>query len=94
MRRSPDRGPTPDYQQADLALQAAALVHGIAEGQVFVEGNKRTGTLVMLNFLSENGYRFVPPDEGALATWVLRLSTGLTVEGFADLLRPCLVGSG
>ncbi len=30
------------YQSADLSLQAAALAHGIAEGQYFIDGNKRT----------------------------------------------------
>lgn len=29
------------YESADLALQAAVLAHGIAEGQSFVDGNKR-----------------------------------------------------
>lgn len=30
------------YGDADLATQAAVLAHGIAEGQRFVDGNKRT----------------------------------------------------
>ena len=30
------------YEGADLALQAAALAHGIAEHQALLEGNKRT----------------------------------------------------
>jgi hypothetical protein len=39
-----NRPPTYEhYQGADLALQAAVLAHGIAEGQIFVDGNKRTG---------------------------------------------------
>jgi hypothetical protein len=29
------------YQEADLALQAAALAHGIAESQAFIDGNER-----------------------------------------------------
>lgn len=29
------------YENADLALQAAVLAHGIAETQPFVDGNKR-----------------------------------------------------
>lgn len=31
------------YGDADLAQQAALLAHGIAESQLFLEGNKRTG---------------------------------------------------
>jgi prophage maintenance system killer protein len=30
------------YEEADLALQAAVLAHGIAETQPFIDGNKRT----------------------------------------------------
>jgi death-on-curing protein len=29
------------YEQADLALQAATLAHGVAESQTFIDGNKR-----------------------------------------------------
>ena len=32
------------YEQADLALQAAVLAHGIAETQSFVDWNKRTAS--------------------------------------------------
>src|SRR3712207_3825121 len=44
------------YQQADLALQAAALAHGLAEGQCFIEGNKRVALVAMRTFLLLNGY--------------------------------------
>ena len=45
------------YESADLALQAAVLAHGIAEGQTFIDGNKRTGLVAMLTFLEINGFR-------------------------------------
>jgi prophage maintenance system killer protein len=35
------------YQGADLGLQGAVLTHGIAEGQIFIDGNKRTGLEAM-----------------------------------------------
>lgn len=35
------------YEDADLALQAAVLAHGIAEGQQFIDGNKRTALVAM-----------------------------------------------
>lgn len=38
------------YQAADLALQATVLAHGIAEGQQFIDGNKRTALIAMLTF--------------------------------------------
>jgi death-on-curing protein len=43
------------YENADLALQASALAHGIAEGQQFIDGNKRTALVAMLTFLEING---------------------------------------
>ena len=45
------------YENADLAHQAAALAHGIAEGQQFIDGNKRTALVAMLTFLEVNGLR-------------------------------------
>ena len=75
------------YQEADLALHAAVLAHGIAETQPFVEGNKRTASLACIAFLEENGYRLaVSPDE--MEMWILELSTGLTAEEFAENIRP------
>lgn len=35
------------YESADLAVQAAVLAHGIAEGQPFVDGNKRLALIAM-----------------------------------------------
>jgi death-on-curing protein len=46
-----------EYQRADLSLQAAVLAHGIAEGQFFLDGNKRLALVAMLTFLELNGYR-------------------------------------
>ncbi len=39
------------YEQADLALQAAVLAHGIAKTQAFLDGNKRVALVSMLTFL-------------------------------------------
>ena len=39
-----------------LALKAAALFDGIAEYQVFLDGNKRTAVLAVVNFYAINGY--------------------------------------
>lgn len=77
------------YQGADLATQAAALAHGIAEGQAFVEGNKRTALAAMLAFLDVNGHGIAASDE-ELAQWILDLSGDLTVEGLASILRSRL----
>ncbi|MDQ2911595.1 MAG: type II toxin-antitoxin system death-on-curing family toxin [Actinomycetota bacterium] len=50
------------YQGADLSLQAAVLAHGIAEGQPFLDGNKRLALVAMLTFLEANGYRIEATD--------------------------------
>lgn len=77
------------YQQADLALQATVLVHGIAETQPFLDGNKRTATLAMTVFLAYNG-RQLDVTGPELAGWILSLSGSTTAEPFADLIRPHL----
>ena len=50
------------YQDADLALQAAALAHGIAESQTFLDANKRLALVAMLTFLEVNGSRVEATD--------------------------------
>ena len=77
------------YQEADLALQAAALAHGIAESQAFIDGNKRLGLVSMLTFLEVNGYE-VNATDPELADWIISLSAGTTPEELADLIRSRL----
>jgi len=79
------------YQGADIALQAAVLAHGIAEGQVFVDGNTTTALLAMLAFLDINGFTLSGPDDRELARWILDLSDGLTAEALADRIRGVLI---
>jgi len=78
------------YQTADLALQAAVLIHSIAEGQPFIEGNKRTADLAGLVFLEANGHALdVLPE--AFAQWIEDLSAGLTEDELATRIRTALV---
>ena len=77
------------YQHADLALQAAVLAHGIAEGQPFLDGNKRLALVAMLTFLEINGYRIDAADP-ELADWIIQLSRSTTEEQLAELIRPRL----
>jgi death-on-curing protein len=83
------------YQHADLALQAAVLAHGIAETQLFIDGNKRTALVAMLTFLEINGYRVRATDR-ELADCIISLSHGSTPESLAQILRDQLseIGSG
>jgi death-on-curing family protein len=78
------------YQNADLALQAAVLAHGIAESQAFLDGNKRLALVAMLTFLEANGYR-VDATDPELAGWIIGLSDDLTPEQLAGAIRPRLV---
>ena len=80
------------YEHADLAVQAAVLAHGIAEGQFFVDGNKRLGLVAMLTFLELNGYR-VETSDPELADWILGLATGTTPEQLAESVRAALNGT-
>ena len=81
------------YGNADLALQAAVLAHGIAEGQMFIDGNKRTALAALLLFLLANGFDVVAT-QSERASWILDLSGTLTVEGLAEKLRAGLRPSG
>lgn len=77
------------YEDADPALQATVLAHSIAEGQLFIDGNKRTALVAMLTFLEINGFR-VEATDPELAGWILSFSTGATPEDVAKLLRSAL----
>lgn len=78
------------YEDADVALQATVLAHGIAEGQLFIDGNKRTALVAMLTFLEINGF-CVEATDPELAGWTLSFSTDATPEDVAKLLRSALL---
>jgi death-on-curing protein len=74
------------YEDADLALQAGALAHGIAESQTFIDGNKRLALIAMLTFLEINGLA-VEASDPELAAWIIGLSAGTTPVELAEVLR-------
>ncbi len=81
------------YQAADLAIQATVPAHGIAESQLFIDGNKRTALVAMLTFLEINGWR-VEASDPELADWILRFSAGASPEDVAELVRASLRDRG
>jgi len=77
------------YAGADVSAQAAVLAHGIAEGQLFVDGNKRTALAAALTLLDLNGWTIAAPQRER-AEWILEVSSGGTAEGLADHIRGAL----
>ena len=77
------------YGGADMAAQAAILAHGIAEGQLFIDGNKRTALLAMTTFLRVNGQRLTATQEDR-AQWILDLAGGGSVDRLAERVRGAL----
>ena len=55
-----------------LELKAAALVHSLLLNHVFTDGNKRTATIGMVEFLILNGRKFkaTNPEVVKFALWV------------------------
>ena len=77
------------YGKADIAKQAAVLAHGIAEGQLFVDGNKRTALAALRLFLLVNGF-VVDASQREKAQWILDLSKDLDEDGLAAKLRESM----
>lgn len=68
------------YEQADLPLQPAALAHGLAESQLFIDGNKRVALAALHTFLLVNGLQ-VDASQEERARWILELAAvGSTAE--------------
>ena len=67
------------YEQADLAVLAAAYAFGLAKNHAFVDGNKRIAFMTMVVFLRKNGVRFAP-DQGQSTKIILALAAGEVSE--------------
>ena len=78
------------YEGAGLALQATYLAHGIAEGQPFVDGNKRTALASMHTFLRMNGMT-LSAAQGERAQWMLLFAEGVSVLDVAARVEQALI---
>jgi death-on-curing protein len=67
------------YEQADLAVLAAAYAFGLAKNHAFVDGNKRIAFMTMVVFLRKNAVRFAP-DQGQSTKIILALAAGEVSE--------------
>lgn len=54
---------------------AAALLVSLCQGHPFLDGNKRTATVLAFNFLAANGLT-LEMEEGALEKLVMRVAEG------------------
>ena len=71
----------------DVSDLAAAYGYGISRNHPFLDGNKRTGFVAMLMFLSLNGYQLVADDANKVLT-VLAVAAGeMTEADFATWIR-------
>jgi len=67
------------YEQAGLAVLAAAYAFGLARNHAFVDGNKRAAFMTMMVFLRKNGVRFAP-DPAVATKMFLSLAAGEVSE--------------
>lgn len=77
--------------EEDVLALAVRLGVGIALNHGFVDGNKRTGAVAMIEFLALNGWRLEMADDGALGRWFEAVIEGRMSEAqLADALWPFL----
>lgn len=81
------------FVDPDVPYLAAVLVHGLAEGQAFIDGNKRTAFLAMAVFLDRNGYE-LHGDDAALTQWIIALSAGGSIDELAERLSGVVARIG
>lgn len=76
-----------EYSSPDIFELAAAYGHGLIAAHPFVDGNKRTGAVLMELFLELNGQELTAGD-AALVGAILSVADGSMVEeALADWLR-------
>lgn len=64
-----------------VAEKAAAHAFFIAEGQPFLDGNKRTAALALAVFLDLNNYELYETSETELADMLIDLGSGIIEQG-------------
>jgi death-on-curing protein len=75
------------YGNPDIAALAAAYAFGIAKNHAFVDGNKRTSSVVTSTFLALNGYDIVADDLTRLDVWIKLGEGKMTEEELVIWLR-------
>ncbi len=79
--------------EEDLVTLAVRLGIGLARNHPFVDGNKRTGAAVMIEFLAITGWRLEMRDEDTLGRWFEAVIEGRMSEAeLADAMWPFVRG--
>jgi death-on-curing protein len=77
------------YLHSDLVEMAAAYLFHIVQNHPFIDGNKRTGTVAAIVFLSMNDFE-LEADEIQLEKLVFDVAKGKAGKNaIADFLRKC-----
>lgn len=76
---------------ADIARLAAAYTFGIVKNHPFVDGNKRTGYVVMETFLVRNGYALNATPQDKYTTFLALAEGSLSEDDLAAWLRERVV---
>jgi death-on-curing protein len=75
------------YEGADVYTQAATLLWGLVKAHAFVQGNKRSATVISFFFLERAGYRVEAPQKAVIEI-VYAIDPGdATVEAVAAWFR-------
>jgi death on curing protein len=53
--------------ESTVAMVAASVSYGLIKNHAFIDGNKRIGLAVLVDFLRLNGYRLLPPNKEQVA---------------------------
>ena len=72
---------------ADVATLAAAYAFGIVKNHPFIDGNKRTGYVVMETFLIRNGHTLNAPPQDKYTTFIALANGSLAEDELAVWLR-------
>ncbi|MBK6723208.1 MAG: type II toxin-antitoxin system death-on-curing family toxin [Acidobacteria bacterium] len=76
---------------ADIASLAAAYAFGIVKNHPFIDGNKRTGYVVMETFLIKNGYTLNATPADKYTTFLQLAEGSLSEEELASWLRSVMI---
>ncbi|HVF48233.1 MAG TPA: type II toxin-antitoxin system death-on-curing family toxin [Pyrinomonadaceae bacterium] len=76
--------------EADIARLAASFAFGIVKNHPFIDGNKRTGYVVMETFIIKNGFQLTATPADKYLTFLALAEGSLSEDELAAWLRARL----